>query len=388
MNSGRTVFSQLMDFLPLHEFRKCVRRHHGEHKVRRFTCLDQFLTMAFAQLTFRESLRDTETCLRAMGHKLYHSGFRGRVSRSTLADANEHRDWHIFEDFAHILIDIARPLYAGETFGIELDHAAYVIDSTTIDLCLALFPWARFRKHKAAVKLHTLLDLRGSIPCVIRVTDGKTHDLNFLDSIALEPGAFYIMDRGYIDFERLHRIHQARAFFVVRSKKNLACKTLSCRAVDKSTGLRSDHIIQLTGPLTSQYYPVPLRRVHCFDAETENRIVVLTNHFDLDALTVAQLYKARWSIELFFKWMKQHLRIKTFFGTSPNAVKTQVWIAISIYVLVAIVKKQLKLERPLSEILQILSISLFEKVDMCQALTTKASQNAESESHNQLLLFN
>jgi len=324
MNSGRTVFSQLMDFLPLHEFRKCVRRYRGEHKVHRFTCLDQFLTMAFAQLTFRESLRDTETCLRAMGHKLYHSGFRGRVSRSTLADANEHRDWRIFEDFAHVLIDIARPLYAGESFGVELDHAAYAIDSTTIDLCLALFPWARFRKHKAAVKLHTLLDLRGSIPCVICVTDGKTHDLNFLDSLVFEPGALYIMDRGYIDFERLYRIHQAGAFFVVRSKANLAHRRLSYCRVDKSTGLRSDQIIQLTGPLTVQSYPVPLRRVHYFDAESENRIVVLTNHFELDALTVAGLYKARWSIELFFKWIKQHLRIKSFFGTSPNAVKTQV----------------------------------------------------------------
>jgi hypothetical protein len=388
MNSGRTVFSQLMDFLPLHDFRKYVWRYRGEHKVHRFTCLDQFFTMAFAQLTFRESLRDTETCLRAMGHELYHSGFRGRVSRSTLADANEHRDWRIFEDFAHVLIDLARPLYAGESFGVELDHAAYAIDSTTIDLCLTLFPWARFRKHKAAVKLHTLLDLRGSIPCVICVTDGKTHDLNFLDWLVFEPGALYIMDRGYIDFERLYRIHQAGAFFVVRSKGNLVSKTLSYRAVDKSTGLRSDHIIQLTGPLTVQYYPLPLRRVHYFDAETENRIVVLTNHFDLDALTVAGLYKARWSIELFFKWIKQHLRIKAFFGTSPNAVKTQVWIAISVYVLVAIVKKQLKLERPLSEILQILSISLFEKVDMCQALTTKNLQNVESDSHNQLLLFN
>jgi len=387
MNSGRTVFAQLMDFLPLHEFRKCVRHCRGEHKVQSFTCFDQFLTMAFAQLTFRESLRDTETCLRAMGHKLYHSGFRGRVSRSTLADANEHRDWRIFEDFAHVLIDIARPLYAGESFGVELDHAAYVIDSTTIDLCLALFPWARFRKHKAAVKLHTLLDLRGSIPCVIRVTDGKTHDLNFLDSLVFEPGAFYIMDRGYIDFERLYRIHQSRAFFVVRSKGNLAYRRLYHRNVDKSTGLRSDHIIQLTGPLTSQYYPVPLRRVHYFDAESGNRIVVLTNHFDLDALTVAQLYKARWSIELFFKWIKHHLRIKAFFGTSPNAVKTQVWIAISVYVLVAIVKKQLGLERPLSEILQIISISLFEKVDMCHALTTFGPQNQKNESHNQLLLF-
>ena len=387
MNSGRTVFAQLMDFLPLHKFRKCVRRYRGEHKVQSFTCLDQFLAMAFAQLTFRESLRDIETCLRAMGHKLYHSGFRGRVSKSTLADANEHRDWRIFEDFAHVLIDIARPLYAGDSFGVELDDVAYVIDSTTIDLCLALFPWARFRKHKAAVKLHTLLDLRGSIPCVVRVTEGKTHDLNFLDWLVFEPGAFYIMDRGYIDFERLYRIHQSRAFFVIRSKGNLAHTRLSYRDVDKSTGLRSDRTIQVNGPLTSQYYPVPLRRVHYFDAETGNRIVVLTNHFDLPALTVAQLYKSRWSVELFFKWIKHHLRIKAFFGTSPNAVKTQVWIAISVYVLVAIIKKELRLERPLSEILQILSISLFEKLDMYQALTTIETQNEKTESHNQLLLF-
>jgi len=387
MNSGRTVFAQLIDFLPLHEFRKCVRRYRGEHKVQTFTCLDQFLSMAFAQLTFRESLRDIQTCLRAMGHKLYHSGFRGHVSRSTLADANEHRDWRIFEGFAHVLIRIARPLYAGESFGVELDHVAYVIDSTTIDLCLALFPWARFRRHKAAVKLHTLLDLRGSIPCVVRVTDGKTHDLNFLDSLVFEPAAFYIMDRGYIDFEQLYRIHQSRAFFIIRSKGNLAYTRLSYRDVDKSTGLRSDQTIQLTGPLTSQLYPVPLRRVHHLDAESGNRIVVLTNNSDLPALTIAQLYKSRWSVELFFKWIKHHLRIKAFFGTSPNAVKTQVWIAISVYVLVAIVKKQLGVERPLSEILQIISISLFEKVDMCQALTTIEPQSERVDNHNQLSLF-
>lgn len=387
MNSGRTIFAQLMDFLPLHEFRKCVRRYRGHHKVQSFTCLDQFLSMAFAQLTFRESLRDIETCLRAMGHKLYHSGFRGRVSRSRLADANGRRDWRIFEDFAHVLISIARPLYAGESFGVELDHAAYAIDSSTIDLCLSLFPWARFRKHKAAVKLHTLLDLRGSIPCIVRVTDGKTHDLDFLDSLVLEPGAFYIMDRGYIDFEQLYRIHHSRAFFVIRSKRNLAYTRLSYSAVDKSTGLRSDQIIRLTGPRTSRLYPVPLRRVHYFDAESGNRIVVLTNHFHLPALTVAQLYKARWRIELFFKWLKQHLRIKAFFGTSPNAVKTQVWIAISVYVLLAIIKKELRLDRALSEILQIISISLFEKTDMYHTLTTLGLQNEKLGSHNQLSLF-
>jgi len=387
MNSGRTIFAQLMDFLPMHEFRKCVRRYRGHHKVQTFTCRDQFLSMAFAQLTFRESLRDIETCLRAMGHKLYHSGFRGRVSRSTLADANGRRDWRIFEDFAHALISIARPLYAGESFGVELEHVAYAIDSTTIDLCLALFPWAHFRKHKAAVKLHTLLDLRGSIPCIVHVTDGKTHDVNFLDSLVLEPGAFYIMDRGYIDFEQLYRIHQSRAFFVIRSKHNFAYTRLGYSAVDKSTGLRSDQVIRPTGPRTSRLYPVPLRRVHYFDAESKNRIVVLTNHFDLPALTIAQLYKARWRIELFFKWIKQHLRIKAFFGTSPNAVKTQVWIAISVYVLVAIVKKQLRLDRALSEILQILSISLFEKIDMHHTLTTLRLQNEKVGSHKQLSLF-
>ena len=387
MNSGRTVFAQLMDFLPLHDFRKCVGHYRGEHKVQTFTCLDQFFSMAFAQLTFRESLRDTETCLCAMGHRLYHCGFRGQVSRSTLADANERRDWRIFADFAHVLIDIARPLYAGDSFGVELDHVAYAIDSTTIDLCLSLFPWARFRKHKAAVKLHTLLDLRGSIPCIIRVTDGKTHDLDFLDWLVLEPDAFYIMDRGNIDFEQLYRIHQSHAFFVVRAKGNHTYARLAYRDVDKLTGLRSDQTVQLNGPLTSRYYPVPLRRVHYFDAETENRIVVFTNNFELPALTVAQLYKSRWSVELFFKWIKQHLRIKAFFGTSPNAVKTQVWIAISVYVLVAIVKKELRLERPLSEILQILSISLFEKADMYQALTTFCPQNDKIDCCNQLLLF-
>jgi len=359
MHTGRIVFSQLMDFLPRYDFDKCVRRFRGNYRVRTFSCLDQFLTMVFAQLTYRESLRDIETCLCAMGTKLYHAGFRGKVSRSTLADANEKRDWRIYADFAHVLIDIARKLYAADDFGVELANVAYALDSTTIDLCLSLFPWARFRKHKGAVKVHTLLDLRGSIPCFLRITDGKTSDVKVLDDVMPQPAAFYIMDRGYIDFARLYRFTTSLAFFIIRAKSNHHYARLSYRKVDKSTGLRSDQRIALKGPKTSRLYPVPLRRVSYFDAETSHRLVFLTNHLELPALTIAQLYKCRWKIELFFKWIKQHLRIKTFFGTSENAVKTQVWIAISVYVLVAIVKKELGLDRSPSEILQILSIALF-----------------------------
>ena len=343
--------------------------------------------MAFAQLTYRESLRDIETCLRAMQPKLYHVGIRGKVSRNTLAKANEKRDWRIYADFAHVLIRIARKLYANEGFGAELEQAAYVFDSTTIDLCLSLFPWALFRKRKGAIKLHTLLDLRGCIPCFIRITDAKTHDVNVLDEILPEPGAFYIMDRGYVDFGRLYALAQSLAFFVIRAKSNLHYSRRSYRQVNKSTGLRSDQTIILKGPKTSQRYPGPLRRVSYLDAETGNRLVFLTNNFALPPLTIAQLYKSRWQVELFFKWIKQHLRIKTFFGTSENAVKTQVWIAISIYVLVAIVKKQLRLDRSLNEILQILSITLFEKLHISQALTEPIPQNEKGESHNQLLLF-
>jgi hypothetical protein len=322
-----------------------------------------------------------------MQPKLYHAGIRGKASRTTLADANERRDWRIYADFAHALIRIARRLYANDDFGLELEETAYVLDSTTIDLCLSLFPWARFRKRKGAIKLHTLLDLRGCIPCFISITDGKTHDVNILDELLPEPGAFYVMDRGYVDFARLYALTQSFAFFVIRAKSNLNYSRRSYRRVDKSTGLRSDQTIILKGLKTSQMYPAPLRRVSYLDAETGKRLVFLTNNFTLPALTIAQLYKNRWQVELFFKWIKQHLRIKTFFGTSENAVKTQIWIAISVYVLVAIVKKQLRLDRSLNEILQIISITLFEKVEISQVLTESPSQNEESGHCNQLLLF-
>ena len=387
MYTGRIVFSQLMDFLPKRDFDKFVRRYGGNYRTRRFSCLDQFLCMAFAQLTYRESLRDIETCLRAVQSKAYHAGIRGKVSRNTLAKANEKRDWRIYADFAQVLIRIARKLYAKEDFGAALEQTTYAFDSTTIDLCLSLFPWARFRKRKAAVKLHTLVDLRGSIPCFIRITEGKTHDVNILDELVLEPGAFYIMDRGYIDFGRLHRFPQSLAFFVVRAKSNLAYRRRAYRQVDKSTGLRSDQTIVLKGPKTSKEYPDSLRRVSYFDAETKKRYVFLTNNFTLPPLTIAQLYKCRWQVELFFKWIKQNLRIKAFYGTSENAVKTQIWIAISVYVLVAIIKKELKIERSLTEILQILSITLFEKVHISQILTDSNSQNQTYESRNQLNLF-
>jgi hypothetical protein len=387
VHTGRLVFAQLMDVLPLPAFRRCVVRYRGEYKVRGFSCLDQFLCLAFAQLTYRESLRDIETCLRAMQPKLYHMGIRGRIARSTLADANERRDWRIYADFAHVLITHARHLYAGDTFGVALAQTAYVFDATTIDLCLTLFPWARFRKRKAAVKLHTLLDLRGSIPSFIHITEGKTHDVTVLDELVVEPGAFYIMDRGYIDFGRLYALSQSGAFFVVRAKRNLAYARRASRPVDKATGLRSDQTIVLTGPKSAQEYPAPLRRISYVDAETGKRFVFLTNHFTLPALTIPQLYKCRWQVELFFKWIKQYLRIKAFYGTSANAVKTQIWIAISIYVLVAILKKTLKLDRSLGEILQILSVTLFEKDELYQVLTTIDTQNETLESCNQLNLF-
>ena len=344
--------------------------------------------MAFAQLTYRESLRDIETCLHAMEPKVYHVGMRGKVYRNTLAKANENRNWRIYADFAHVLIRKARKLYANDSFGVELEQTAYALDSTTIDLCLSLFPWARFRRRKAAIKLHTLMDLRGSIPCFIRITDGKTHDVKILDELVPDPGAFYIMDRAYIDFGRLYAFTESLAFFVTRAKRNLDYSRRCYRHVDRSTGLRSDQTIVLKGPKTSEEYPVPLRRISYFDADTNKRFVFLTNNFVLPALTIAQLYKCRWQVELFFKWIKQHLRIKTFFGTSENAVKTQIWIAISIYVLVAIIKKELKLDRNLSGILQILSISLFEKVPIAQALTAFAAKNQIWESPNQLLLLN
>ena len=387
MYTGRIVFSQLMDFMPIPDFRRCVRRYRGNHRVRTFTCLDQFLCMAFAQLTFRESLRDIETCLRAMQPKLYHAGIRANVSRNTLARANERRHWRIYADFAQVLIGIARRLYAKDDFGVTLEQTAYVFDSTTIDLCLTLFPWAQFRRRKSAVKLHTLLDLRGNIPCFIHITGGGTTDNLALDKLALEPGAFYIMDRGYIDFTRLYVFTTSAAFFVVRSRNKLIYRRRSYHRVDKSTGLRSDQTIVLTGPLTSRKYPGPLRRICYFDAEMDKRLVLLTNNFALPALTIAELYKCRWQVELFFKWIKQYLRIKAFYGTSVNAVKTQIWIAISVYVLVAILKKELDIARSLGEILQILSITLFEKVHMHQVLTSFQPQNHNGDSCNQLKLF-
>ncbi len=387
MHAGQFIFAQLMEFLPRHEFNQCVRRYRGNSRNRGFSCFDQFFCMAFAQLTYRESLRDIETCLRAMGPKLYHAGFRGRIARSTLADANEHRDWHIYADFAHVLIAVAKRLYANDGFAVDLDAAAYAFDSTTIDLCLALFPWARFRRRKGAVKLHTLIDLRGNIPCFIRISDGKMHDVRALDDVLLEPGAFYMMDRGYIDFARLYVFTQQSAFFVIRSKRNMDYSRQPYQAVDKSTGLRSDQKITLQGVKTSRQYPEALRRITYRDAETQKRFAFLTNNWTLPALTIARLYKCRWQVELFFKWIKQHLRIKAFYGTSRNAVKTQVWIAISVYVLVAIVKKELKLERSLYEILQILSVALFEKTPIFEALSSKNYTNQNLASPNQLPLF-
>jgi len=386
MNTGKTIFSQVMEFLPMYEFHKCVERYHGERKILSFSCLDQYLSIAFAQLTFRESLRDIESCLRSMSGRLYHMGFRGRISRSTLADANEKRDWRIYADFAMVLIHRARELYINEPFGVELANTVYALDSTTIDLCLALFPWARFRKNKGAVKLHTLLDLRGNIPSFIDITDGKVHDVNVLDILISEAGSFYIMDRGYIDFKRLYELHQALAFFVIRAKSNLQYRRLYSRPVDKSAGLRCDQTIVLTQSFAD--YPEQLRLVKFYDTENDLRLTFLTNNFALEALTIAQLYKCRWKVELFFKWIKQHLRIKAFFGTSENAVKTQVWIAISVYVLIAIIKKRLALEPSLYTILQILSVTMFEKTLLSQALTENDVFETIDENDNQLKLFN
>jgi uncharacterized protein DUF4372/DDE family transposase len=387
MDSGKLVLAQLMDFVPRHDFDACVRRYDGNRRLRGFSCRDQFLCLAFAQLTYRESLRDIETCLRALAPKLYHAGFRGQVSRSTLADANRAHDWRIFADFAQVLIGRARKLYADEPLGVELEQTAYALDSTTIDLCLSLFPWAHFRRRKGAVKLHTLLDLRGNIPCFVRVSHGKTADVTVLDHLPIEPGAFYVMDRGYIDFQRLYRFTMCSAFFVTRGKRGLDFTRRARRQVDKTTGLRSDQTIVLAGPKTSRLYPDPLRRVVFYDAEHDRRFVFLTNNFTLPALTIARIYKCRWQVELFFKWIKQHLRIKAFYGTSDNAVKIQVWIAISVYVLVAIVKKELGVERSLSEILQILSLTLFEKTPIFQALCESKSQGPEPPFPNQLSLF-
>jgi hypothetical protein len=387
VHTGRMVFAQLMDFLPVAEFRRCVGRYEGEYKVRGFSCLDQFLCLAFAQLTYRESLRDIETCLRAMQPRLYHMGIRGRVARSTLADANETRDWRIVADFAHVLIAIAKPLYAGEPLGVDLQATVYAFDSTTIDLCLALFPWAHFRQTKGAIKLHTLLNLRGNIPEVLAVSAGKLHDVKALDWLCPVAGAYYVVDRGYLDFDRLFRFQQAAAFFVTRAKANLQYARRYSHPVDKATGIRCDQTIVLTGPKTATLYPLPLRRIRYTDPDTGKRLVFLTNDFTLPALTIAQLYKARWQVELFFKWIKQHLRIKAFYGTSANAVKIQVWVAISVYVLVAILKKRLKLPQSLYTILQVLSVTLFEKMPIHQALALLPDMIAEDEDCNQLSLF-
>jgi hypothetical protein len=387
MPIGRTVFAQLMDLIPRRSFERCVARYPSQRQLRTFTCDDQFLCLVFAQLTYRESLRDIETCLRALQAKLYHAGLRGRVARSTLADANETRDWRIYGDFAQVLISRARGLYCDEPFAVDLAQTAYAFDATTIDLCLALFPWARFRRAKGAVKLHTLLDLRGPIPTFVAITDGKAADVTRLDALVVEPGAFYIFDCGYTDFRWLYGLTEALAFFGIRGKRGLDYVRRVSRPVDKATGLRSDQPVVLCGPRTATLYPLPLRRITYVDSETGRRFVFLTNNFTLPPLQIAQLYKCRWQVELFFKWIKQHLRIKAFSGTSVHAVKTQVWTAISVYVLVAILKKELRLEDRLYELLQILSVTLFERVPIHQALARIAVHTDIVFSGNQLPLF-
>jgi transposase len=387
MNDGQLVFSQIMAFVPLKTFRRCVTKYRGHRKVKNFSCLDQFYCMAFAQLTYRSSLRDIEVCLRARQSKLYHMGIRSKVSRSTLAKANENRDWRIYADFAQHLIQTARTLYRNETFGVELSDTVYALDSSTIDLCLSLFPWARFRKTKGAVKLHTLLDLRGSIPTFIEITDGKCHDVNILDELIPEPGCYYIMDRGYLDFKRLHNFERHGAYFVIRAKSNFKFRRLYSNSIDKSIGLKCDQTILLTGFYPSKNYPDKLRRIRYHDSETDKRFTFLTNNFSLPAITITQLYKSRWQIELFFKWIKQHLKIKSFYGTSENAVKTQIWIAISVYLLVAIAKKRLNIEAPLYTFLQILSVTPFEKVPILQLLRDDDYRNINSQLSKQLFLF-
>ena len=387
MKQGQLVFAQITQHLPLTTFRRCVAKYDGEHKVKSFSCLDQYLCMAFAQLTFRESLRDIEACLRAQVAKLYHMGIRGRVSRSTLADANEVRDWRIYAEFAQRLIGIARALYVEEPFGIDLKETVYALDSTTIDLCLSVFAWAPFRSTKAAIKLHTLLDLRGNIPSFIHITDGKWHDVNILDHLLPEPGAFYVMDRGYLDFARLYRFHEAGSFFVTRAKSNLKAQRRYSHPVDRSTGLICDQTVTLTVFYSRQGFEAPLRRIRFKDPETGKTLIFLTNNFALPALTVTELYRQRWQVELFFKWIKQHLRIKSFFGTSGNAVKTQLWIAVSAYVLVAIIKKRLNLTASLYEILQILSLTMFEQMPLDQLLRKNTRDENLLDAANQLILF-
>jgi hypothetical protein len=387
MNIGKTIFSQIMDFLPLHEFRKCVKRYRGEYKVKSFSCLDQFLCMAFAQLTYRESLRDIEACLRSMQNKVYHMGIRARISRNTLAHANERRDWRIFADFAQVLIHQARQLYADEDFGVELAQTVYALDSTTIDLCLSLFPWARFQKGKAAIKLHTSLDLRGSIPTAVKITDARVYELCLLDELVPEPWCFYIMDRGYLDFARLYILNLFKAYFVIRARSNLQFRRIYSRPVDQATGLRCDQTIALTGPNSSRYYPEHLRRVRFFDAANNNHLTFLSNNFILSPNLIAELYKCRWQIELFFRWIKQHLRIKSFYGRTENAVKTQIWIAISVYVLVAIIKKRLNIKMSLYTFLQILSLTVFEKVHILEVLREFSDTEQPDDSFKQLNLF-
>jgi hypothetical protein len=388
MHVGKLVFAQLTGHLPLTTFRRCVAAYGGEHKIKSFSCLDQFLCLAFAQLTYRESLRDIEACLRAQSDKLYHMGIRSRVSRSTLADANEARDWRIYADFAQRLIGIARKLYVDEPFGVDLRETVYALDATTIDLCLSVFPWAPFRSTKAAVKLHTLLDLRGNIPAFIHISDGKLHDVNILDQLRPEPGAFYVMDRGYLDFERLFRLHTAGSFFVTRGKSNLRVQRRYSRAVDRVTGLICDQTVVLTGFYSSQNFDTPLRRIRFKDPKTGKRLVFLTNNFRLSALTITELYRCRWQVELFFKWIKQHLRIKQFYGTTENAVKTQIWTAVSVYVLVAIVRKRLKIQASLYEMLQILSLTMFEQTPLNTLFSQIQGRQSDTEAANQLNLFN
>ena len=387
MHVGRTIFAQVMEHFPAYEFQKCVTRYDGDFGKRSFSCWDQFLCLGFAQLTYRESLRDIEACLRSVQGKLYHMGFRGRISRSTLADANESVDWRIYADFAQVLIATARPMYAQESLGFDLNGTVYALDSTTIDLCLSVFPWARFQSTKGAVKMHTLLDLRGSIPTFIEVSDGKRHDVNILDEILPEAGSFYVMDRGYLDFERLYALHRCGAFFVTRTKAGVLLRRRYSRAVDKTTGLRSDHTVMLTSAASMKNYPDLLRRVRFYDLEQCRWLIFLTNNFDLPALTIAQLYKSRWKVELFFKWIKQHLRIKAFYGNSENAVKTQIWTAIAVYVLVAIVKKRLALDATLYQILQVLSVTLFEKTPILRAFDDPGSQEKSALFPNQLNLL-
>lgn len=388
MNTQPSVFAQVMAFLPMHEFRKCVRRYSGDYKIKHFFCLDQFLCLAFAQLTYRESLRDIEACLQTMKKRLYHMGIRGRVSRCNLANANETRNWRIYADFAQVLIAEARRIYHDEDIGLKLKETVFAFDSTTIDLCLSLFPWAKFRKRKGAIKLHTLLDLRGSIPTFIQMTDGKTHDVRILDDLPLESGAFYILDRAYLDYARLYTLHRHSVFFVIRAKSNLQSRRLSSRPVDKTMDLTSDQTIALTGRKSKADYPEPLRRVRFFDRENDRHLTFLTNNFLQPALTIAKLYKLRWQVELFFRWIKQNLRIKSFYGTSENAVRTQIWVAITVYALVAIIKKNLAMELPLYNFLQILSVTAFEKIPLNQLLTFSDDHDSMADDANQLVLFN